>query len=58
MKYVVKQIIDRYPVGEDVTRRYAPEVAQRLVQEGYLEVVNDEPTFEPEYGDDDAEDGE
>lgn len=38
-KYIVKMIIDRWPVGEDVTGRYTPEVARRLVTEGYLEAV-------------------
>lgn len=48
MRYRVVQIIDRWPVGEDVTERYTPEVAQRLVEEGYLEEVDDTPAPEPE----------
>lgn len=42
-RYIVKEIIDRWPVGEDVTGRYTPEVAQRLVDEGFLDAVDDAP---------------
>jgi hypothetical protein len=45
-KYIVKMIIDRWPVGEDVTNRYQPNVLQRLINEGYIEVVTDEATTE------------
>lgn len=46
-RYIVKEIIDRWPVGEDVTGRYLPDVAQRLVDEGYLTAVDDAPTITP-----------
>lgn len=46
-KYIVKQVIDRWPVGEDVTGRYMPEVAQRLASEGFLLVVDDAPAIVP-----------
>ena len=42
-RYIVKMIIDRWPVGEDVTDRYKPELRQLLVDEGYLDAVDDTP---------------
>lgn len=47
-KYIVKAVIDRWPVGEDVTGRYTPEVAQRLVTEGFLAAVDDAPVITPQ----------
>lgn len=46
-KYIVKMIIDRWPVGEDVTGRYTPEVERRLVAEGFLAAVDDTPEITP-----------
>lgn len=46
-KYIVKEIIDRWPVGEDVTGRYTSEVAQRLTAEGFLTAVADTPEVTP-----------
>lgn len=49
IRYIVTQIIDRWPVGADVTERYTTETALRLVGEGFLEAVDDEEsTPEPE----------
>ena len=48
MRYLVTMTIDWFPPGTDVTGHYTDEVRDRLVEEGYLEVVDDEaPQPEP-----------
>lgn len=42
MRYIVTEPIDRWEVGTDVTGKYLPNVADRLVDEGFLMVADDD----------------
>lgn len=55
-RYILTMTLDREPPGTDVTEHYKPAVLARLLEEGYVDTVDDE--AEEPVGVDESEDAD